>query len=240
MMVGIFKDLPARVLAIFAHPDDAETACGGTLATFAKNGSSVKLIYLAAGDKGSFDMSLEPRRVAEIRQFEANNAALHLGIDSVESYMIPDGEIFETEDLRFKIVKQIRSFRPNVVICPDPTAVFFPGNYYNHRDHRTTGLAVMDCISPEAAMPFYHREAGEPYQVPTVLLSGTLHPDTAVDVSDGIDQKIKAVLAYESRVKNDASYISEFLRKSAQRDGKLGDIAYAENFRRIVLNSSDY
>ncbi len=239
-MIEILKNIPKNLLAIFAHPDDAEMACGGTLATFAKGGATVRLVCLTSGDKGSFDLSLAPSRVAGIRMAEARNAALHLGIDSIESYSIPDGEITESEDIRFKIVKDIRTFRPDMVICPDPTAVFFSGNYYNHRDHRTTGFLAMDCISPEAAMPFYHKDAGQPHQVPTVLLSGSLEPDTVVDVSEGIDQKIKAVLAYESRVKQDSDYISEIIYDIAGRDGKSAGIEYGESFRKIELNSYEY
>jgi LmbE family N-acetylglucosaminyl deacetylase len=229
-----------KVLAIFAHPDDAEIACGGTLASFAKNGSEVHLIYLTSGDKGSFDSSLLPETVAKTRSIEFKKAAVCLGIKSVQTFNIPDGEIVESKELRFKIVESIRSIRPELVICPDPTAVFFSQSYYNHRDHRTTGFVVLDSISPEAAMPLYHKGAGDPFQVPTVFLSGSLEPDLIVDISDGIDQKIQAVLAYESRISDESNYISDVVLDMAKKDGELAKVDFGESFRKILFNSVEY
>ena len=71
---------------------------------------------------------------------------------------------------------------PDVVLGHDPTAVFFGQDYFNHRDHRTAGWALLDALSPAAALPHYFPEAGPPHQVATVYLSGTLDPDVWVDI----------------------------------------------------------
>ncbi len=62
---------------------------------------------------------------------------------------------------------------PNFVCGHDPTVVFFGREYFNHRDHRIAGTALLDAVAPVAALPLYFPDAGPAHQVDTVLLSGT-------------------------------------------------------------------
>ena len=107
---------------------------------------------------------------------ESAEAAERLGVAGQDSLNYPDGELYDDAGLREALVAAVRRFRPDVVLCPDPTAVFFGQDYFNHRDHRITGMAALDAVSPAAALPHYFPEAGPAHQVTTVLLSGTLGP----------------------------------------------------------------
>ena len=96
----------------------------------------------------------------------------------------PDGELVDSDTFRGTLVQRVRRLRPDVVCGHDPTALFFGQEYFNHRDHRIAGTALLDAVSPAAALPLYFPDAGPPHQVATVLLSGTLEPDEWVDVSE--------------------------------------------------------
>src|SRR3546814_8927663 len=58
----IERDVPLRALAVFAHPDDPEVSCGGTLARWTRGGSEVHLVIANRGDKGSSDPATEDRK----------------------------------------------------------------------------------------------------------------------------------------------------------------------------------
>ena len=146
----IFAERPARALAIFAHPDDPEVACAGTLAAWVDQGCEANLLIVNAGDKGSSDPTADPQELAGMRRAEAEEAAKVLGLASLESFAYPDGELENTSALRGQLIAQIRSVRPDVVIAPDPTAVFFGDSYVNHHDHRALGWAVLDIIGSMA------------------------------------------------------------------------------------------
>jgi LmbE family N-acetylglucosaminyl deacetylase len=78
--VTLFAEQPQRALAVFAHPDDPEVACGGTLARWAGEGAEVHLVVVNAGDKGSFDAGTDPAVLAEERAGEVVAAAEVLGL----------------------------------------------------------------------------------------------------------------------------------------------------------------
>jgi len=80
-----------------------------------------------------------------------------------------------------------------------PTAVFFGEHYFNHRDHRSAGWALLDAVSPAAGLPHYFPAAGSAHQVPLVFLSGTLEPDVWVQVDETIDVKVAAVDCHKSQ-----------------------------------------
>src|SRR5687768_15189182 len=129
-------DVPARALAVYAHPDDPEVSCGGTLARWATAGSEVHVVVCGQGDKGSSDPAVVPKELAGRRADEVAAAAAALRLAGHRLLGIPDGEIENTPSLREQLVRAVRELRPEVVVCPDPTAVFFGGRYFNHRDHR--------------------------------------------------------------------------------------------------------
>ncbi len=100
----------------------------------------------------------------------------------IELLGYPDGESENDLGLRAQLVEMVRRLRPDTVVCPDPTALYFGAGYVNHRDHRICGFAVLDTVAPAAASPLYFPDRGPPHQVQRVYLSGTLNPDTAIDI----------------------------------------------------------
>lgn len=231
----LLADIPERALAVFAHPDDPEVACGGTLARWASQGAEVRLVVANAGDKGSADATTDPAALTERRADEVAAAAKVLALVSFDLLGIPDGEITNTMDLRATLVGLVRRYRPEVVIAPDPTAVFFGDSYVNHRDHRELGWAVLDAVAPASASPMYFPDQGPPHQVTTLLLSGTLEPDAWVDVTTSIDRKVAAVSCHETRVGHDPDLVAELLRARTAESGTHANVPHAEGYRRLRL-----
>jgi LmbE family N-acetylglucosaminyl deacetylase len=132
-------------------------------------------------------------------------------------------------------VEDLRRVRPDVVVCPDPTAVFFGDTYFNHSDHRMTGWATLDAVSPSAGNPHYFPAAGPPHQVGVVLLSGTLEPNVWVDVSTSLDAKVDALLCHASQLEESAEFFRTILQGRAEAEGRAAGVGYAESFRRLRL-----
>jgi LmbE family N-acetylglucosaminyl deacetylase len=231
--VTLVTDVPARVLAVYAHPDDPEVSCGGTLAHWAAHGAEVRLVVVNAGDKGSPDPATDPADLTRRRAGEVHAAAEVLGLAGVELLGLPDGEVSNDLALRGRLVALVRTHRPEVVICPDPTAVFFGDSYVNHRDHREVGWAVVDAVAPAAGSALYFPEAGPAHQVGALLLSGTFDADAWVDVSDAVEAKVSAVSCHESRVGGDPALVAELLRLRTAETGAQAGVPHAESFRRL-------
>jgi LmbE family N-acetylglucosaminyl deacetylase len=232
-VTALLGDVPARVLAVYAHPDDPEVSCGGTLAHWAAQGAEVRLVVVNAGDKGSADAGTDPAGLTERRAAEVHAAAKVLGLTGVDLLGVPDGEVTNDLELRGRLVGLVRRRRPEVVICPDPTAVFFGDSYVNHRDHREVGWAVVDAVAPAAGSPLYFPDAGPPHQVAALLLSGTFQADAWVDVSDAVEAKIAAVACHESRMGDDPALVADLLRARTAETGAQAGVDHAESFRRL-------
>jgi LmbE family N-acetylglucosaminyl deacetylase len=147
-----------------------------------------------------------------------------------------DGELEDTAEFRGELVAAIRRLRPEVVVCPDPTATFFGRSYFNHRDHRIVGWAALDAIAPAAANPHYFPDAGAPHQVRAVYLSGTLDVDVWVDISDSIEAKAEALLCHESQLGEEGEWLRQVVRERAEEGGRAAGVAFAEGFRLLRLS----
>jgi LmbE family N-acetylglucosaminyl deacetylase len=224
--------IPRRALAVFAHPDDPEVACGGTLARWAAGGAEVHLVIANRGDKGSADPATDPDQLAARRAEEVARAAEALGVAGIEHLGYPDGEIDNDAVLRERLIEVIRRLRPEALVAPDPTAVFFGESYVNHRDHRQLGWAVLDSLVP-AAMPLYVPQAGPAHQVELVLLAGTLEADAWVEIGEVLDRKVAAVSCHQSRLGEDPELVTGLLEHRAAEEGRRAGVAHAEAFRRL-------
>ncbi|MBW8827465.1 MAG: PIG-L family deacetylase [Acidobacteria bacterium] len=234
-MAEVLHEVPARALAVYAHPDDPEVSCGGTLATWSAAGCAVLVVVAAAGDKGSSDPGAVPAELARRRADETRAAAAVLGAE-VELLGHLDGTLDAVAGLRGELVGCIRRWRPDAVVCPDPTAVFFGDAYVNHADHRAIGWAALDAVAPASSSPHYFPERGPAHQVSTVLLSGTLEPDVVIDVGGAIDAKVEALFRHASQLAPDAAdWLGDFVRARAADEGKRAGVACAEAFRRLRL-----
>jgi len=233
----LLETTPDTVLAIYAHPDDPDVSCGGSLARWARDGAEVHVVLCTNGDKGTSDPTVEPDELARRRAGECDEAAQRLGLASRQVLGYRDGELTDDEVLRGELVGLIRKMRPVLVLCPDPTAVFFGEDYFNHRDHRVVGFAVLDALAPASALPLYFPEAGPVHQVETALLSGTLEPTVWVDVTATIEDKAAAVSCHRSQFVGDAEWVARAVRTRAAEDGRRAGVAFAEGFRRLRLGA---
>jgi LmbE family N-acetylglucosaminyl deacetylase len=234
-MPELLADVPARALAVYAHPDDPEVSCGATLARWARAGSEVHVLVCTRGEKGSPDPATDPEELARRRLAEMAAATEVLGLAGRDQLLIGDGELENTPALRSGIVAAIRRVRPEVVVCPDPTAVFFGDTYFNHADHRVAGWATLDAVSPACANPHYFPEAGAAHPVPTVLLSGTLEPNVWVDAGETVEAKVDAVLCHRTQLREAGNWFADVVRQRAEDGGRLAGVRYAEGFRRLTL-----
>lgn len=235
--------VPARVLAVYAHPDDPEISAGGTLARWADAGAEVHVAVTTRGDKGTSDPDADLDALAKLRVEETAAAARVLGIVAHHHLDHADGELDDDHALRGELVRLVRTIRPDVMLCPDPTAVFFGDTYVNHRDHRVTGWATLDAVSPAAGNPHYfpelRAEGLDVHQVHAIYLSGTFEPNVWIDITDTLDRKIEALFCHASQLVETGEWFRDYLREVAETAGRAGGVTYAESFRRIVLGEGD-
>jgi LmbE family N-acetylglucosaminyl deacetylase len=233
---------PERAMIIVAHPDDIEFVVAGTAAKWARAGTAVRYVLATSGDAGSHVPGITREEVARIREEEQRAAVRIAGVEDVVFLGYHDGEVEPTLALRRDLVREIRRFKPDVVICYDPTHLLMGNRYINHPDHRAVGLAALDAIAPAAAMPLVFpelREEGlEPHQVKEVFITSSSESDTWIDISDTIDIKIEALRQHTSQFP-DGWDPSEMIRGWAVENGEKAGIPYAEVYRRIILVSED-
>src|SRR6266513_2633502 len=232
-------EIPASALAVYAHPDEPEISAGGTLASWAEAGADVAVLITTQGDKGTQDPDADLEELARLRVEETAKAAALLGFTGHFHLGYHDGELPDDQELRAAITRCVRELKPEVVVCPDPTAVFFGDRYFNHSDHRVTGWATLDAVAPGAGNPHYFPEqlaAGlTVHQVSAVYLSGTLEPNCWVDIGDDIETKIDALFCHESQLTETGEWFREFLRERAEEGGRAAGVRYAEGFRRLTF-----
>jgi len=231
----LISEVPGTVLAIYAHPDDPDVAAGGTLARWSQSGAAVHVCICADGDKGSADPDEDPDRLVKVRRGEVAAAGRILGVGTHHWLGVPDGELVAGASLVEPLVSLLRQVRPDAVMAPDPTAVFFGQHYVNHRDHRAVGWAALDAVAPASGNPHYFPEAGPPHKVTTLFLSGTLEPDSCVDVSATIEAKVAAIACHESQVGESGEWLRTAVRQRAEDAGKRAGVPFAEEFRLIRL-----
>jgi LmbE family N-acetylglucosaminyl deacetylase len=234
-VADLYREAPARALAVYAHPDDPEISCGATLAGWAAAGTEVHVLVCTRGEKGSKDPAVDPEELAARRAGEMDAAGNVLGLAGREQLAFGDGDLANSAELRRAIVAAIRRTRPDVVVCPDPTAAIFGDTYFNHADHRVVGWATLDSVSPAAGNPHYFPDAGPPHAVGVVLLSGTLEPNVWVDVAAGLDAKVDALLCHASQLEGSAEFFRTVLEGRAEAEGRAAGVRYAESFRRLRL-----
>ena len=224
-----------RVMVVTAHPDDSEFGAGGTIGKLAREGRDVVYVIVTNGNKGSSDRTMTVERLAAIRQDEQRNAARTLGVEHVEFLGYEDGEVEDTRHLRRDVTRQIRRWRPALVITMNPHRSYNLGA--SHRDHRIVAGVALDCVYPLARdhmafpelMPEY-----EPHKVGEVYVMQWENPQLVVDISDTIDLKLKALSCHASQF-SDFAGVEKRVRERSASLGQSAGHAYAEAFDRIVI-----
>lgn len=222
-----------RVMVVVAHPDDMEFSCSGTVAKFVKEGKQVVLVQCTSGDKGTARRDITSADLAAMREAEEREACRRLGVQTIEFLRLGDGELVPDVSFRERIVRQIRTHRPDIVITHDP---FRP--YSLHPDHRAVGITTVDSVYPTARDPLYfpdHLAAGlEPHKVAELWLYGSEYPDTFIDISGTFDDKINALKAHASQV-GEAEGLADRMRERAAEIGQPQGIPLAEAFKVIKM-----
>ncbi len=224
-----------RVMVITAHPDDSEFGAGGTVARFTREGREVTYVIATNGNKGSDDRTMTPERLALIRQEEQRQAARVLGVERVVFLGYEDGDLADTRALRLDVSREIRRWRPDLVITMNPHRTY--NLYASHRDHRTIAGVALDCVYPLArdhlSFPELMPEF-EPHKVAEIHLMQWEDPHVVVDIGDTMDLKLKALACHKSQV-GDFAGAEARVRERAALLGQPRGYAYAETFDRIVM-----
>jgi LmbE family N-acetylglucosaminyl deacetylase len=233
--------IPNSVMAIFAHPDDIEYSCAGTLARWARNGTIISYVICTSGDVGIDQPGMTKKEAGKIREAEQREAAEIVGASEVIFLREPDGLLEPTINLRKKIVKEIRRFRPEVVVCGDPTIIWAGKEYINHPDHRAAATAALDAAFPAAGQPNLFEELEEEglsaHKPRKIYATSWQHAEYFINIEETIDVKISALRAHKSQMKGrDPEGI---IREWAQEMGEGKEMAYAEGFKVVTLVDDD-
>lgn len=219
------------ILAFGAHPDDVELGCGGTIAKEIANGKKVGIIDLTKGELGT-------RGTAETRKIEAAEAAKILGVAVRENLGFADGFFSNNKQHQLEIIKVLRKYQPEIVICNAVSD--------RHIDHPKGSQLVSDScflsglIKIETKVEAEQQNPWKPKQVFHYIQWKNLEPDIVVDISNVIQTKIDAVMAYKTQFytansKEPETPIStkNFTDSVAYRArdlGRLVGVEYAEGF----------
>ncbi len=229
--------IPESAMVIMAHPDDPEFSCAGSVARWAKAGARISYVLCTSGDVGIAEPGMTRSQAAQIRESEEQAAAEILGVQEVVFLREPDGMLQATLDLRKKLVREIRRFRPEVIITGDPTVVWASDRYINHPDHRAAATAALDATFPAAGQPNLFEELEEEglsaHKPRKVFVTTWGEVDLYVNISETMDLKVEALRAHKSQIKDDSA--AERVREWAALRGKGKEMAYAEAFRVITL-----
>lgn len=220
-----------NVLAICAHPDDAEILCGGTLAKYAARGDKITIAISTNGEVGS--PTLSKPEIAEIRRQEAKAAADLIGADLI--WMgYPDEFLFDTEKTRLDFIEAMRASGAEVVLT------HWPDDLYNP-DHTLTGQIAND-VAIMTTVPNIATASPVLKKIPIVYFVDSMagigfQPDEYVDITDFIDTKKRMLAAHESQVGDwlqdqYGSNAMEMVEVTSRFRGIQCGVRYAEGFIR--------
>jgi N-acetylglucosamine malate deacetylase 1 len=189
-------DTHLRILAVGAHPDDPDIACGGTAIKWAALGHAVRFLSLTNGDAGHHaigGVDLARRRCAE-----AQAAARAAGIGGYQVLDNHDGELEATLENRRALIRIVREFRPDLVVTHRP--------FDYHPDHRAAGLLVQDASylltvpNVAALAEIMPRPPVICYLQDRFLRPCPFRADMAVDIDGVLERKLDAVHCHASQV----------------------------------------
>lgn len=229
--------IPESAMAIAAHPDDIEFNSVGTLARWARLGTRVVYVLCTSGDVGIAEPGMTREKAGQIREAESLEAARIAGVSQVVFLHEPDGLLQATLDLRKKLVREIRKYRPEVIVTGDPTIVWSGGDYINHPDHRAAALAALDATFPAAGQPNLfedlEQEGLTAHKVRKVYATVWEKADVFINIEDSMDIKVAALRAHKSQLKD---WDPEPMLKEWAGDAAKGkEMQYAEGFRVVTL-----
>ncbi|HEX3220142.1 MAG TPA: PIG-L deacetylase family protein [Candidatus Limnocylindria bacterium] len=228
-----------RALVIFSHPDDAEFGAAPSIAALTARGVSVAYVVTTDGGKGTEDPGVTPEQLAATRIAEQRAAADVLGVGEIVHLGYPDGYLTPSLDLRRDIVRQIRRFRPQLVIAQNWQRRDDGNPFIAHPDHLATGEATLAAVYPAARdrlnFPELASEEGlEPWKVRQVLVTGVERPNLWIDVSDTFELGLQAIQRHVSQF-GDWSDVESRMRERIGEAGKPVGMPMAQAFLSIEL-----
>ena len=219
------------LLVFAAHPDDAELGCGGTIIKHVQAGKKTGIIDLTRGELGT-------RGNAELRTKESAAASKVLGITVRENLGFADGFFRNDEEHQLAIVKMIRKYRPEIILCnavsdrhPDharAAALVPEANFYS-------GLNKVNTVISGKAQICWRARAVYHY-----IQDRYIRPDFAIDITPVIERKMKAIHAYKSQFYSELSdepvtpistkeFIDALFARATEYGRPIG-VRYAEGF----------
>ena len=175
MEVILSENLEKIAMVITAHPDDAEWGCSGSVAKWTRLGWDVIYVLCTDGSKGTEDRSISSKKLSEIREKEQRDAGKILGLKAIEFLGYPDGYLEPTLDVRKDISREIRRYKPSIVITTNPNRDLLSSGYIGHPDHFAAGEATLSAVFPSArdhlTFPELLEEGFEPHKVKQVWIN---------------------------------------------------------------------
>jgi LmbE family N-acetylglucosaminyl deacetylase len=217
-----------RVLAVVAHPDNAEMLCAGTLARAKADGATVCICVLCQGDKGQPTPPVKDLPV--VRRAEMQDAAALLG---AELYFggFPDSELFDGPGQRRKVVDLLRQFRPTLVLA-------HPAEDY-HPDYRAAS-SLAEAASWYCASRGYQTTLPAMKVPPALWWMDTINesdftPGFFVDVSEHLELKEQMLACHQSQLRRSQDHgylpLNELMLQQSRARGSQAGVQAAEAFR---------
>jgi LmbE family N-acetylglucosaminyl deacetylase len=227
-----------RALVIFSHPDDAEFGAAATIAHLTAAGARVDYVVTTDGGKGTEDPAVTSAQLTSLREAEQRAAADVLGVTEIVHLGYPDGYLEPTLALRRDIVRQVRRFRPDLVIAQNPLRRQDGNPFIGHPDHLATGEATLAAVYPAARdrlnFPQLLSEGLEPWKVRQILVSGVERPNLFIDVSSTFEIGLQALFCHASQI-SDPAAVEERVRQRAVELGEPVGLELANAFLSILI-----
>lgn len=202
---------PRRVLAIGAHPDDLELACGATLAKLADAGHDVRTMVMSSGSKGGD---------SAVRLTEAASGSDFMGASAVQVHDFRDTNLSEHGHEMVQAIEAfIEDFRPDVVMTHS-------SNDY-HQDHQAVHSATMRAARRHSSILCFESPSS----------TRQFDPSVFVDIAGYVDVKIHAVALHRNQ-KGKPYMSAERVRSLAAFRGSQVKTSYAEGFEPVRLLGS--
>ena len=231
-------------MVVTAHPDDAEWGCSGSVAKWTREGWDVVYVLCTDGSKGSEDRKISGKKLVAIREEEQRKAGEILGLKAVEFLGYPDGYLEPTLDLRKDISREIRKYKPSILITTNPTRDLLGRGYIGHPDHFAAGEAALSAVFPSArdhlTFPELIKEGYEPHKVKEVWINmfnagNNEHLFFNPIEKEDLEKAIRALLAHKSQI-SDSKRAKEYMTSRRKEIGKMCNSKFAETFTKFELN----
>jgi LmbE family N-acetylglucosaminyl deacetylase len=218
-----------NVLAVGAHPDDIEFSCTGLLMKLINQGYNAYYAVATNGESG-FKIADKPKKQRiEIRRKEQISAAKKLGVKKVFFLGYKDGFLSNNDGLRAKLVKIIKTVKPEVIFSFDPANRTYENINLQHRDHRKIGKAVFDAVFAAKNRYMY---PGKPHAVSYFYFFGSEMPNYFVNIDNYIEKKLDILKEHKSQF-SDFDKVQKWVR--TYLSGFSKKYKYSEAFRVIKI-----